>query len=96
MPSGSVVAKQSAASALTSRLGGLGGFGGFGRKKKEQADTQPSNQNPNQDSKTPQATSAVLMESQITTSGFSTDPVDPSHFEVPTGYKQIQPQMDKQ
>jgi hypothetical protein len=96
MPSGSDVAKQSAASALTSRLGGLGGFGGFGRKKKEQADTQPSNQNPNQDSKTPQATSAVLMESQITTSGFSTDPVDPSHFEVPTGYKQIQPQMDKQ
>ena len=33
------------------------------------------------------------METQITTSNFSTAPVDPSHFDVPAGYKQIQPQM---
>ena len=44
MPSGSDIAKQSAASALTSRLGALGGFGGFGRKKKEQADPAPADQ----------------------------------------------------
>jgi hypothetical protein len=94
MPSGSDIAKQSAASALTSRLGALGGFGGFGRKKKEQADPAPADQNSN--SKTAQPTSAVLMESQITSSNFSSEPVDPSHFEVPAGYKLIETQMGKQ
>ena len=96
MPSGSDIAKQSAASALTSRLGALGGFGGFGHKKKEQADPAPADQNSNQNSKAAQPTSAVLMESQITSSNFSTEPVDPSHFEVPAGYKLIQLQLDKQ
>ncbi len=94
MPSGNDIAKQSAASALTSRLGALGGFGGFGRKRKEQADPVPADQNPN--AKMAQPTSAVLMESQITSSNFSSDPVDPSHFEVPAGYKLIEPQMAKQ
>lgn len=89
MPSGGDIAKQSAASALTSHLG-LGGFGGFGRKK--QNDQPPADQ----DSKTPPPTSAVLMESQTTSSNFSSAPIDPSHFEVPAGYKQIQTQMDKQ
>lgn len=82
MPSGSDIAKQSAASALTSHLGG---FGGFGRKKKQ--DTPPPDQSANQDANTP--TTAVLMESQVTTSNFSTDPIDSSRFEVPAGYKQI-------
>jgi hypothetical protein len=84
MPSAGDVAKQSAASALTSHLP----FGGFGRKK--QNDPPPSNQNADQNSKTPPPTSAILMESQTTTSSFSSAPVDPSHFEVPAGYKQIQ------
>ena len=60
---------------------------GFG-KKKNNAD-QDSNQN--NGSAQAQATSAILMETQITTSNFSSAPVDPSHFEVPAGYKQIQP-----
>jgi hypothetical protein len=84
MPSAGDVAKQSAASALTSHLP----FGGFGRKK--QNDPPPANQNADQNSKTPPPTSAILMESQTTTSSFSSAPVDPSHFEVPAGYKQIQ------
>jgi hypothetical protein len=85
MPSGGDIARQSAASALTSHFG----LGGFGHKK--QNDQPPADQN----SKTPPPTSAVLMESQITSSNFSSAPIDASHFEVPVGYRQIQPQMDK-
>jgi hypothetical protein len=70
-------------SALTSHFG-LGGFG-----KKKQQDSPPPD--PNQNAAQP--TSAILMETQIATSNFSTAPVDPSHFDVPAGYKQIQPQM---
>ena len=33
------------------------------------------------------------METQITISNFSSAPVDPSHFDVPAGYKQVQPQV---
>ena len=89
MPSGSDIAKQSAASMITSRLP----FGGFGRKK--QSDPPPPDPNANQNSNTPPTTSAVLMETQITSSNFSSTAVDPSHFEIPAGYKQIQLQMDK-
>ena len=89
MPSGREIAKESAASALTSHLG-FGGFGGFGHKK--QNDPPPAAQNSN----APPPTSAVLMESQTTSSNFSSAPIDGSHFEVPAGYKQIQAQMGKQ
>jgi hypothetical protein len=78
MPSAGDVAKQSAVSALTSRFGI-----GFGKKKQ---DPPPPAQNA--DSSAPPA-AAVLMESETTTSNFSNDPVDPSHFEVPAGYKQV-------
>jgi hypothetical protein len=86
MPSAGDVAKQSAASMLTSHIP-------FGFGKKKQNDPPPPDSNTNQNASTP--TSAVLMESQITTSNFSTAPVDGSHFEVPAGYKQLQSQMDK-
>jgi hypothetical protein len=83
MPSGSDIAKQSMASALTSKLGGFG----FGKKKKE--DPPPADPSASQNAQgTP--TTAVLMETQISVSSFSSDPVDASHFEVPAGYKQIQ------
>jgi hypothetical protein len=85
MPSGGDMAKQGMASALTSHLP----FGGFGKKKQD--DPPP----PSQNSTTPPPTSAVLMESQTTSSNFSSAPVDPSHFEVPAGYKLIQTPMDK-
>jgi len=86
MPSGGEIAKQSAASVLTSHLP----FGGFGKKKQE--DPPPAKQ----DSKAPPPTSAVLLESQTSSSNFSSAPIDPSHFEVPAGFKQIQTPMDKQ
>ena len=86
MPSGSDIAKQSVASALTSKLGGFG----FGKKKK---DDQPAADPSASQNAQAQATTAVLMETQITVSSFSSDPVDPSRFEVPAGYKLVQNQM---
>jgi hypothetical protein len=85
MPSAGDVARQSAASMLTSRFG----LGGFGHKK--QNDPPPADQN-----SPPPPASAILMESQTTTSNFSSDPVDPSHFEVPAGFKMVQLPMEKQ
>jgi hypothetical protein len=88
MPSAGDVAKQSAASAITSHFG----LGGFGKKKN---DPPPADQNANQNANTPPPTSAILMESQTTTTNFSSGAVDASHFEVPAGYKQVQPQADR-
>jgi hypothetical protein len=81
-PSAGDVAKQGLSSALTSHFG----LGGFGKKKQD----PPPDQNQNAQA---QPTSAILMETQITTSNFSSAPVDPSHFDVPAGYKLIQPQV---
>jgi hypothetical protein len=61
------------------RLGGLGGLGGFGRKKKQE-DQQAS----------AQGGPGSLMEFTSETSGFSTAPVDPSKFNVPAGFKQVE------
>jgi hypothetical protein len=83
MPSGSDIAKQSAASAISSRLGAFGGFGGFGKKK--QPAPPPADPAPGA---TP--TSAILVESQTTVSTFSSASVDEYHFAVPAGYKLIQ------
>jgi hypothetical protein len=79
-PTGGQVAKSALGSMMPFEFG----------KKKNNAD-QDSNQN--NGSAQAQATSAILMETQITTSNFSSAPVDPSHFEVPAGYKQVQTQM---
>jgi hypothetical protein len=75
------IAKQGMASALSSRLGGFG----FGKKKQEPPPDQDQNagQNP--------PPNPILMETQITTSNFSSAPVDPSHFDIPAGYKLVQP-----
>jgi hypothetical protein len=85
-PSSGQVAKSAMGSMLSSR------FGGFGKKKNDSPD-QPSDQNTNSTGQA-QPTSAILMESQTTTSNFSSAPVDPSHFEVPAGYKLVQPRAD--
>jgi hypothetical protein len=85
MPSGSDIAKQSMASALTSKLGGFG----FGKKKK---DDQPAADPAATQNAQAQATTMILMETQISVSSFSPDPVDGSHFEVPAGYKLVQMQ----
>jgi len=82
-PSSGQVAKSAMGSMLSSH------FGGFGKKKNDSSD-QPADQNANSSAQA-QPTSAILMETQITTSNFSSAPVDPSHFEVPAGFKQVQP-----
>ncbi len=81
-PSKGDVAKAGLSSALSSRLGGFG----FGKKKQDPPPEQNADQN------AAQPTSAILMETQITTSNFSSAPVDPSHFEVPAGYRLVVPQ----
>jgi hypothetical protein len=79
-PTGGDIAKQGAAAVLSSHFG-LGGFG-----KKKQAD-QPAQQGSAKDANNP--TSAILMETQSSTTNFSSAPVDPSHFVVPAGYKLV-------
>jgi hypothetical protein len=85
-PSASQVAKAGISSMMSSKLGGFG----FGKKKNNQQD-QSSDPNANNAQQQQQPTSSILMETQITTSNYSSAPVDPSHFEVPAGYKQVQP-----
>ena len=80
-PTKGEIAKAGMGSMISSRLGG---FGGFGKKKQN---TPPPEQNADQAGAQP--TSAILMEMQTTTSNFSSGPVDPSHFDVPAGYKQV-------
>ncbi len=83
------VAQQTAASAISNRMGSLGGlaggFGGFGHKKKK-ADPAPE---ATPDSAAP-ATAAVLVESNTQLTGFSQASVDQAKFDVPAGYKQIE------
>jgi hypothetical protein len=80
-PSKGDVAKAGMGSMISSRLGGFGGFG----KKKQTA--PPPDQNAEQAGAQP--TSAILMETQVTTTNFSSAPVDSSHFDVPAGYKEV-------
>jgi hypothetical protein len=82
-PSAGQVAKAGMGSMISSRLGGFG----FGKKKSNSQD-QTADQSAN--SAQAQPTSAILMETQITTSNFSSAPVDPSHFEIPAGYTQVE------
>ena len=85
MPSAGDVAKQSATSAIASKLGG---FGGFGKKKKDPAQDQPA-PDQSQSSQTASPTQSVLMESSTQLSSFSSAPVDSSQFNVPAGYAQV-------
>jgi hypothetical protein len=84
-------AKQSSTSEKLGSLGKMMGssrFGGLMRHKKSE-DTEeqaPAAQNNQQ-----QPTSAILLEATTHKTNFSADPVDVSKFEVPAGYKQVQP-----
>jgi hypothetical protein len=82
-PSVSDAAKQ----ALVNRLP----FGGFGRKKNSD-DAAAQNAAPNANQK---PAISILMEMQLTSSNFSSSPVDSSHFEIPAGFKQITAQADR-
>jgi hypothetical protein len=81
-------APNSPAAAL-GRLAGIGGLGGFGRNKKKSDDPQqPPPDQPRQQGGT---NSTSLIETTSQMSGFSSGPVDASKFEVPAGFKQVQP-----
>jgi hypothetical protein len=82
---------KAAAGAALGRLGGLaGGIGGFGRKKKQEEAPQESQ------SEAPRtAGPAILMETTTESSGFSAAAVDGSKFEVPAGFKQVEPETGR-
>jgi hypothetical protein len=73
-------------------LGGLlgGKFGGFGRKKKNQEESASEGGAPSQNSGD---ASGSLMEMTTEMSGFSSTPVDGSKFEIPAGFKQVEPEI---
>ena len=57
-------------------------LGGFGRKKDQDQDQQASGQQG-------QAGAGTMMEMVTEETGFSTDSIDPSKFEVPAGFQQV-------
>ena len=86
-------AANSAASSAASHIGvpGIGNLGGFGFHKKKPQDTAaqpaPANGNPQ--------TAAVLMESSMEMTRFSSEPVDPALFNVPAGYSKVASEFQK-
>lgn len=74
-------------------LGRLGGLAGLGRRKKDDSKSQPQTQQ-----QAPPATEggeAVLMESTTEFSDFASGPVDSSKFAVPTGFQQVEAEMNR-
>lgn len=110
-PSAGDAAGQAATGAALGRMGkigglagGLGGFGGFGKKKKQQEE-QPAQ--PQQAQTPPPAAPAAeagaagptppgtLMELTTELTAFSSAPVDSAKMTVPTGFKQVDHEMQK-
>ena len=80
-------ATNSAASAISSKLGGFGSMlGGFGHKKQNNPPPAAAdNTTPPQ----PQPDNMVLMETTTELGGFSSASIDTSHFQPPPGYQQV-------
>jgi hypothetical protein len=72
-------------SGVASSLGNLG-FGGFHKKKPQPAAQTPTSAPPN---------SAVLMESTVEMTNFSSVSVDPTLFNVPAGYAKVPSEYQK-
>jgi hypothetical protein len=73
--------------AIASKLGSFGSLmGGFGHKKK---DTNPAPQDTSTSGTAQPPTNMVLMETTSEMSGFSSAPIEPSHFRPPEGYQQV-------
>ncbi|MGH9353551.1 MAG: hypothetical protein ACRD2G_15550 [Terriglobia bacterium] len=89
--------------AAAKALGGMfGGFGGFGHKKKKQQEQQPPDQQDQQNQQQAQSASAPspnasasLIEITTRVTSYSTDPVDASLFDIPSGYTQVQSDTQK-
>lgn len=75
-------------------LGGLlaGRLGGFGRKKKSQDQPDTSAQANTSAQQGSGDVSGSLIEMTMEMSGFSSAPVDSAKFEVPAGFKQVEPE----
>jgi len=92
-------AQQSRPKTETPSLGGvlggkLGGFGGFVRKKKAEAPKEEKQESAS--TAEPSAGSSdALVEMTTEMSGFSSSPVDPSNFAVPSGYKKVESGMQR-
>jgi hypothetical protein len=84
-------AKETAAQQV---LGRLGGFGGFGRRKKKE-EAEPAPQGKPEPATSGQTEPGVLMEVTTEVVSFSSDPVDPSVFGIPAGYRKTQHPMEK-
>jgi carbon monoxide dehydrogenase subunit G len=67
-----------------SALGRLAGIGGFGHRKKSTDQQQSAGDS-----------SGTMMEMTTKASGFSTAAVDASKFDVPEGFKQVDPEMGR-
>lgn len=81
-------AAQNEGTSRLGRFGGLaGGLGGLGRHKKNESTSQ-------QQSST-SGDSGLLLEMTTESSAFSTAPVDDSKFEVPAGFKQVEPESQR-
>ncbi len=78
-------ASSQSSSDSSSTLGRLAGLGGFGRRKKNTDQQQSSGDSQN----------GVMMELTTSASNFSTEAADPSKFEVPAGFKQVEPEMGR-
>jgi hypothetical protein len=66
----------------------LGRLGGFGRRKK---DDQPKEDSPSPQGS--QSSSGMLMEMTMNLTSFSSGAADISKFEVPAGFKQVEPDL---
>jgi hypothetical protein len=75
--------------------GSLGRFGGFGRKKQQEQEQEQEQPSKASNSQGGSAGAPTLMEMRTELSDFSTGPVDPSKFEVPAGFKQVESEMLK-
>jgi len=83
------------APSISSVLGGkLGGFGGFGRKKKAEAPKEEKQESASTAAPSG-GSSDALMEMTTEMSGFSSSPVDPSRFAVPSGFKKVESGMQR-
>jgi hypothetical protein len=90
-PQGAQAQQQSDKPSVGSALGGaLGGRFGLGRKKsQEQPAQQPASQG------NTAAASGALLEMTTEMSGFSSAPVDASQFDVPAGFKKVDPDFKR-
>jgi hypothetical protein len=83
---------------VPSSLGNLGGFGGFHKKKPQQQQQQPADQTAAANGTAANAATqnvAVLMESTVEMTNFSSASVDPTLFSVPAGYTKVASEYQK-